>query len=210
MGLDITHYKIIEDYSQLHPSTISLVEKEGFDQYEVSADYFDPYWSWVNKYSRESSVKYATERDALSKVEDFWSNINPIIEVRFLNESLLNEYLNSLNQRVETLNQLYFLRKESFWYSLDFYSFQFVQGFYTREVGYQRKGVVDDFFKYFDYKITGASRYTSQERFELVYKMIGKYYDHDTNEDVIQLKKQFKRDFLDNYEKGKSILSVSY
>jgi hypothetical protein len=94
--------------------------------------------------------------------------------------------------------------------SFNFYHATKIIGFYSKQVGYQRKSVKDNFFETYDINKTGVSNFAKKTDFENIFNLIGKYYDHDSEQEININKEVFKRDFLDKYEEGKSILTISY
>lgn len=68
----------------------------------------------------------------------------------------------------------------------------------------------DKFFEIYDINKTGLSNFVKKKDFENIFNLIGKYYDHDSEEEINIIKEIYKRDFLDKCEEGKSILTLSY
>ncbi len=68
----------------------------------------------------------------------------------------------------------------------------------------------DKFFEIYDIIKTGLSNFVKKKDFENIFNLIGKYYDHDSEEEINIIKEIYKRDFLDKCEEGKSILTLSY
>jgi len=210
MGLDISHYKITEEEQIEYPPDLGVVEKVNFMGYDVESDFFNSFWKRIKIYKRISSSKFVTEESKLESTQKIWNEWNSNVKVNLISKEDLVGLSAYNNYRLQSENEIYFLKKEAKWYSLNLFEFTEIEGFYLKQIGYQRKGVTDNFFQYFNIQETGITKYTKREKFQLLFSLIGKYYDHDTDEDVKQLKIQFERDFLNEYEKGKSILSVSY
>lgn len=84
-----------------------------------------------------------------------------------------------------------------------------VQGvYYTDDVGYQRKGMDDAFSsKFIKHMLWGK-----KEDFDLAYSCVGGdwYIEHFGQEDVDNMKKNFKENFVDKFEFGKSLLCLSW
>lgn len=209
MGLDISHYKVIDESNVEYPPSLIYVKKNSFEGYDVKQDYFKKYWKSIKIYNWLSSTKYVINRSEFEPTRQIWNEWNPKVHVELITREELWSLLKEKNAEVKS-NEIYFLKKESKWFSLNLYNYKETEGFYLKQVGYQRKGVQDEFFQHFDTNKTGITRYTNKEQFELIFKLIGKYYEHDTDEDVNQLRIQYKKDFIEKYEEGKSILSISY
>lgn len=210
MGLDISHYKITEEEQIEYPPDLGVVERANFMGYDVKSDFFNSFWKRIKIYKWISSSKFVTEESKLESTKKIWNEWNPNVNVNLISKEDLNDLSKYKNYRLQSDNEIYILKKEAKWYSLNLLEFTETEGFYHKQIGYQRKGVTDNFFEYFNINETGITRFTKKEKFEKVFKLIGKYYEHDTGEDVKQLKFQYQRDFLNKYEKGKSILSISY
>jgi hypothetical protein len=209
MGLDISHYKIIDGAVDEYPPGLTYAVKDNFGGYDVNDEYFRKYWTLIKIYKRLSSTKYVINKNEFEPTRQIWQEWNSKVHVELITKEKLRSLLNEKNAEVKP-NKIYFLKNESNWFSLNLFEYRTTEGFYLKQVGYQRKGVKDEFFQHFDINKKGITRYTQKEKFELVYELIGKYYEHDTDEDIIQLRTQYKKDFIGKYEEGKSILSISY
>ncbi len=95
------------------------------------------------------------------------------------------------------------------WSTINYYEFELEEGFYCIEVGYQRKGVNNSFWKRFKNE-DDIYNFMSKQDFEHVYNSINFYWDSDTKEDALLRKKLFKENFMDKYIGGESYLSLSY
>lgn len=84
-----------------------------------------------------------------------------------------------------------------------------VQGvYYTDNIGYQRKGMSDLFSETFSkYMLWGK-----KEDFEFAYTCIGGdwYLEHFGEKVVNEMRINFKKNFIDKFEFGKSLLDVSF
>ncbi len=84
-----------------------------------------------------------------------------------------------------------------------------VQGvYYIDDIGYQRKGMSDLFYDSFKkYTLWGK-----KEDFDLAYNCVADewYLDYWGQDAVNDMKKNFKENFVDKYEFGRSLLCVSF
>lgn len=82
------------------------------------------------------------------------------------------------------------------------------EGFYCESVGYQRKGMNDNFWNHFYSK--GIFDYALREDFEHAFSCVDFYWEEDTLSEVQQRKELFKKDFIDKFELGASFINLSY
>lgn len=82
-----------------------------------------------------------------------------------------------------------------------------LEGFYFQEVGYQRKGMNNKFWKRFCSSKTYD--YALLEDFHFAYESL-KRNEAESKSEFMKRKQYFKENFIDNFEIGKSFLSVSY
>lgn len=84
-----------------------------------------------------------------------------------------------------------------------------VQGvYYTDDIGYQRKGMSNAFYETFkEYMLWG-----NKEDFELAYTCVGdEWYLKNWGERAVsEMREDFKANFIDKFEFGKSLLVVSF
>lgn len=210
MGLDIMHYKICEELGNEFVPNLNIVSKTDIELYNTDIDYFEQYWKAIHKYSYVTSFKVAYSQESYKKAKKTWQEWNPAIEVIKGSLELREKLIVELSNRPENKNLHLFVKDEMDWESLNFYRASEIIGFYSKQVGYQRKGVKDEFFETYNYKKTGLSNFVEKSDFENVYNLIGKYYEHNDDEDVKLLKENYKKNFLDKFEEGKSILTISY
>jgi len=95
------------------------------------------------------------------------------------------------------------------WNQIRYYEKEIKVGFYAEEVGYQRKGVTNKFWKFFDYEDT-YHYYFEQKDFINAYSCVGRSKESDSDEYIQQRKMNFKANFIDNYEHGKSFMYLSF
>ena len=84
------------------------------------------------------------------------------------------------------------------------------KGVYYKDVGYQRKGMNEAFGdRYYNIDFF---LFHKEEDFLFAYNCIGGewYLEHFGKERVDEMKENFKKNFIDNYEYGRSLLSVSF
>ena len=84
-----------------------------------------------------------------------------------------------------------------------------VQGiYYIDDIGYQRKGMNNLFYEKFKKHMLWGRK----EDFELAYTCVGdNWYIKNWGQDAVdEMKKNFRENFIDNFEFGKSLLCVSF
>ena len=94
------------------------------------------------------------------------------------------------------------------WIGVHVFDWEVHTGIYYEEAGYQRKGMNEQFSDRF--YSDPIYCYTQKEDFEFALSCVDYYWTSDTAEEVDQRKKDFKRDFVDSYETGRSFMLVSY
>lgn len=93
-------------------------------------------------------------------------------------------------------------------FDISFSDVAYVDGFYYEQVGYQRKGMNNKFYDTFrEFLLWGK-----KEDFELALTCVGTewYIENWGLEAVNDMKKNFKENFVDKYEFGKSLLCASF
>lgn len=82
------------------------------------------------------------------------------------------------------------------------------KGFYLKVIGTQRKGMDPYFYKEFKRFLL----YGKKEDFELAYSCVGNKFFLETfgKEEVQQMRNNFRKNFIDNYVFGESLLEVSF
>lgn len=210
MGLDITHYKLtLEEPNVVNSMNVGrnlLCDLKFFKTEEIK--YVQPFIQQIEICKVRERIWYANDEKQYqnflkSKVAE---NNNIIfekdpIELRTKIESEEKKRgLNLLkNYEVNVID----------WSTINYYEFEFEEGFYCIEVGYQRKGVNNSFWKRFKNE-NNIYNFMCKQDFEHAYNSIDFYWDSDTNEDVQLRKKLFKENFMDKYTEGESYLSLSY
>lgn len=210
MGLDIMHYKICTDLKNEYVPNLNITTKSDIQRFDATDEYFKDYWKPILRYSYGNKYKVTYTKEDYNKAKQMWNEWNPNIEVILSTRQKKQELILELSKRIENKNLHLFIKNELNYESFDFHRSSEIIGFYSKQVGYQRKGVKDEFFSSYNFEKTGLSNFVQLKDFENVYKLIGKYYDHNTEEDVKQLKENYKRDFIQKFEEGKSILTISY
>lgn len=116
-----------------------------------------------------------------------------------------------VNQKLDKLETLELATKHD---DITYHTISFgepvkVQGvYYTDDIGYQNKGMNRLFYNTFEnYLLWGK-----KEDFELAYTYVGGewYLKHWGEESVNDMKRNFKENFLDKFEFGKSLLCTSF
>ncbi|MFM2392536.1 MAG: hypothetical protein RLZZ546_513 [Bacteroidota bacterium] len=210
MGLDIIHYKICRKIENEFIPELNITTKSDIQRFDVGIEYFNDYWKEIFRFSCGHNYKVAYDIESYKILKKMWAEWNPNIAVIYCNVNHKQELIDELSSLKENKNLHLFIKNELNNDSFNFYHASKIMGFYSKQVGYQRKGVKDEFFEKYDINKSGVSNFVKKKDFEKVFELIGKYYDHETDNDVEQLRELYKRDFLEKYEEGISILTLSY
>jgi len=213
MGLDITHNKIRKSL----PDPVNHLNQGCF--YEDDFKLFKSIAQiehqvheiiYCNIIKTFELVEEEKDFDDLTKRNKFNLEYNyPIRNFRLVtNEKEKTESLREFEQ-ANNLNGLFKYSKKGKWQAIQYYEIETKLGFYYEEIGYQRKGINDNLWKYFNPELD-IYCFTDKSDFLNVYKCIDKYWDSDTKEIIQKRKEDFKRKFIDQYELGKSYLAISY
>ena len=209
MGLDIYHYKLTKNRPpNIGYSNEGIYLKKGFSKFkERDWKIIEPFVMEVEYFNCAKSIFFSTipsEIDFLTKelkeVDIISARNKSELEkkIKFHEEKYnLNKYNKEINNSTPPWNRIRYFNKE------------IKIGFYTENVGYQRKGITNKFWEDFDFKET-YHFYFMEEDFLKAYSAIGHCWDSDSEKDVQLRKMKFKTDFIDNYEYGKSFMQLSF
>ena len=214
MGLDISHYKVLNNLP--NPSTALNEGCLYADDFELFQNTSKPLQSNIKE------IVYCDIKDSLHLVNNL-DDCNELIKDNKFNkqfgypmkhfkqvnsESEANKAISEFEIKNKLIG-LHHYRKKGKWTTIQFYDIQFKRGLYFECVGYQRKGMNDEFWKHFSNN-DDFYYYTELEDFQYAYNCIDKYWESDTSETIIKRKDEFRRTFLDNFQYGISFLGISY
>lgn len=212
MGLDIMHYKLTyepkeaEDYLFLGDWDLDC---------NVPLAHYAKYITDVKSFEYHNNLLIIANKDALEKLEkDEFYNIDAYAKILFggFDDALIKQdiahFMKQNNLEVSAMRALDFECEGVFYTTVSFAEETTVKGMYYKEVGYQRKGMNAHFYKTFKKN----TFWGKQEDFELAYNCIGGdwYLEHWGEASVENMKKQFKKDFVECFEFGKSLLCASF
>lgn len=212
MGLDINHlqltltennkgdYFYIEDWD----STCN-VPLENYSKYITTVEEFDfnKTLAIIKNEELFEKLKKAQWFDASGYLKIFIGDMNATMKEQ------LNKFI--VSQNLDKLEKIELGCEHD---GLAFYTMSFGEPIqvkavkYIDSIGYQRRGMNNLFYDAFNkYLLWGK-----KEDFEFAYTFIGNewYLEYFGEESVNRMKRNFKENFLDKYEFGKSLLCVSF
>lgn len=209
MGLDIYHKKLTNH----RPNKIGY-SNDGIYLEDHFSEFVDTDWAIIKPFVKE--IEYYTS------VKLIYFSIIPN-EIDFLSKELKGIQILSgesqaeLNEKIKLFEEKNDLGKyfkeinisSPPWNHIKYYSKELRTGFYTETVGYQRKGMIDKFWRYFDYE-SEYHYYFQKEDFLNAYLCIGSYWESDTHEEIQVRKLKFEKDFIESFEEKKSFMFLSY
>ena len=211
MGMDISHVQL------------TVTPRDDNDFWEVSD------WDSFCNVPLKHYLNYVTLIDAIvfNKSVLIVENEEKFEKLKKSNHFRLHEYLNVffrepdydtmkevlyqfiVKQNLNKLKRMEFSNIENGieYHTISFGEYMKVKGvYYTDDIGYQRNGMDDTFYnKFKKYEVWGK-----KEDFDLAYDCVGGdwYFEHWGQEAVNEMKENFKRNFVDKFEFGKSLLCV--
>ncbi|MCE7995654.1 MAG: hypothetical protein HEP71_26990 [Roseivirga sp.] len=209
MGLDIYHEKA----TLLRPRFIGPGETPGiiedeFSGFDVPFSYFDKFIQKIDCGKRIQSAIIVDDPSKLDKARDWFKNSDvAIIMLEDGDQPEIKVKQWAVKQGFDKLLQHTW--RGLHWKVIDYYELEQRVGFYTDEVGYQRKGMNAMFWEHFG-ELEHIYNFTSRQDFEYALTCVDFYWEGDTQEEVEKRKLLFKKTFVDQYKKGESILSLSY
>ena len=216
MGLDITHYKatlklpenseLINIGGQIR-GIVGAETRDSFSDFNVPFEHFENYIQLIDCPIIIDTVIIAEDKNDFDYVTNHFSSSDYRI---FINNDNLNHNLNKYEneKNLEKFGKHFGNSVLNKWKVLNYYKTEKNEGFYYRQVGYQRKGMNEKFWNRFckDY----IFEYALKEDFEYASKCVQKKQLYEPKADFESRKESFKKQFLDNYENGSSFMSVSY
>ncbi len=209
MGLDISHSKAVwERPASTDPDGWGTVTEEEYTGFNVDFSHFSTYIQKVDRALIVQTVIIVEEQKYLEETIAWFKKYDYPI--------LFQDSAASLQKQIELLeshNRLHKLHKHlnqtpAQWNVLHYYEITQATGFYTEDVGYQRKGVNDRFWERFYSR--DVFNFALPEDFAFAYDCVDYYWPSDTEEDVRLRRLNFKQNFLETYEFGASYLALSY
>lgn len=208
MGLDISHWKAtLERPATSDPHKIGGMTEADFDGFDVPFSHFERYIQPIDCARIVQTTILVSDLEHLEYTQNWFKDNDYVI--------LYDSDPRKLDQKIRAYESAYKLRRLRKHISADPVKWQLLQhyeifqeiGFYQNEVGYQRKGMNEDFTYFYQ---DDKSEFVLREEFERAYQCVDYYWPSDTKEEVWERRKNFKENFLDNYEYGASTLTVSY
>jgi len=128
------------------------------------------------------------------------NDLNTEIE-KYLNENKIEDAENIIKFKTNDIEFKYIPIK---------YIKEIVKGMYFEEIGYLERSMDDRFYEIF--RNNKHWLYGKKEDFELAYNCIGgEYYLNEYGIDFInEIKEDFRRDFIDKYIFGKSLMAINF
>ncbi len=216
MGLDITHYKAILEL----PKNSELISiggqirgktgaetRESFCDFNVPFEHFENYIQIIDYPNIKETAIVVKHKEKNTDINKQFANSG--YKILLDNEDLdknLAEYENEKN--LKNLNKHINDNPFTEWKVISYYEYEKREGFYFQELGYQRKGMNNKFWKRFC--SSDIYEYGLLEDFEFAYSCLHKLQQVESNADFELRKKEFKKHFIDNFELGTSFMSVSY
>ncbi len=211
MGLDVTHIQL----------TLTPENKDDFFSIEdwqlvcnVALEHYAKYITTIDFFEFEDSialVENETQYKSLKKTKGFNENHYIKVFIGELNDATLdgiNEFI--VGQGLENLitSQMKCNHDGITYHRMAFGTPIKVQGMYFIDnIGERNKGMSNQFYDSFK----GYFLWGNKEDFELAYACVGGewYLENWGQEAVDEMKQNFKENFIDKFEFGKSLLCVS-
>ncbi|HLV50884.1 MAG TPA: hypothetical protein VKY44_02875 [Flavobacterium sp.] len=216
MGLDITHYKatlklpanseLIIIGGQIR-SEVGAETRESFSDFDVPFEHFDNYIQLIDCPIVVDSLIIVEDKDNLEYVTNHFSSSDYKI---LLNKDDLNKNLDEYEneKKLKELEKHIGNNVLNKWKVLNYVRTEKKEGFYYHQVGYQRKGMNEKFWKRFCND--DIYDYALKENFEYASKCLLKKQLFESKADFELRKENFKNQFIDTYENGASFMSLSY
>lgn len=216
MGLDITHYKAILNLPENSEliyiggeirGTVGAETKESFSDFNVPFEHFKKYIQLIDCPIVIDKVIIVENEDKYDYATKHFSNSNYLI---LINNKHLKQKLNEFENKKDfkELKKGFSSGALDQWRILNYYKTEKKEGFYYHQVGNQRKGMNENFWNQFC--SNQNYEYAKKEDFDFAYSCISKLREEEWNVDFELKKKEFKKNFIDNFELGSSFMSVSY
>jgi hypothetical protein len=212
MGLDVSHLQFTltpnDDRNFFH------IDDWEFDC-NVPLEYYSKYITTIDDLNFDLTLAVVKTEDDFEKLKkNDELNSTDYIEV-FVGEmnTTMKEQISKfiVNQKLDSLESIQMLCEHD---GLKYHTISFgkpikVQGiYYIDNIGYQRKGMNNLFYE----KFRKHMLWGKKEDFELAYSCVeGNYYVKNSgNDDLDEMRKNFRENFIEKFEFGKSLLYVSF
>jgi len=209
MVLDISHIKaVLERPHTTAPYELGGVTDDNFRGFNVEFSHFHKYIQLIDCSNIQHTIIIVEDEKYWQETIDWFKQSQyPVFYKQ--NEEIFQKELQAyaLKNHLQTLHK-HIATDVIKWKVMYYYEMARKLGFYTKEVGYQRKGMNDNFWKNFYFNTNYD--FVLKDDFEYAYNCVDYYCPSDTKVDVLERKKKFKENFLDKYEFGASCLSLSY
>ncbi|MDY6801863.1 MAG: hypothetical protein SVU94_11670 [Bacteroidota bacterium] len=212
MGLSTSHYKLT--FEPQDENDFLLIE-DWDESCNVPLKHYARFITDVKEYDFNKSILIVNSLEKLNRLEtkDWFSSKNFLNVFINTNENLLNKEINSFIA-AHGLDKYEKIRVTTEVGGIEYDTLSFGEevtkkGIYFNVVGDQSKWMSTKFYDTFKQE---CWLWGKKEDFELAYNCVGGEWYIQTfglNE-VNSLKKKFKRDFIDNFVFGQSLLSVSF
>jgi hypothetical protein len=209
MGLDISHIKAVWKIpATTDPNGWGTVWEEDYTGFNVGFNHFSKYIQKVDRAFIVQTIIIVEEQKYLEETIAWFQKYDYPILFKD-SEASLQKQINLL----ESHNHLHKLNKHlnttpARWNVLDYYEVTRATGFYTEDIGYQRKGMNDKFWNRFYSE--DVFNFALPEDFAFAYDCVDHCWPSDTEEDVRLRRLNFRQQFLETYEFGASYLALSY
>lgn len=208
MGLDIYHCRATLNrpagVSPYEASTILLEDYEGFD---VPFSYFSDYIRVVQIPVEVETVIIPHRRELVQSTND-WFQESAYQIIFNENSATLDKEIKLLEKQRSLTGLLTHTWETDSWKGIHYFHLVGKEGFYTEDIGYQRKGMNHKFHERFYSNKTW--RYTSKEDFDFALSCVDSYWPDDTIDTITATRDAFKRDFVDSYKPGASFMHTCY
>ena len=218
MGLNIYHYRIID----LPEESDDFIRIDDWDDYcNLPLKCYKNYIKDIEDIELDKYILMVKDEKALEKMLlDREISKEDILEVIFGNpnreifEKYLEEYIKS--NKIENIGNKIITEYENMppanIKNISVASFKkiTVKGLYYKEIGYQRKNMGDNFYELFKNKYIFFGK---KEDFDLAYDCVCNddwYLEHFSKKDIIEIRKEFKENFVDKYIFGNSIMFIDF
>lgn len=216
MGLDITHYKAtlkLSENSELINiggeirGMVGAETRENFSDFNVPFEYFDKYIQLIECPIITDTVIIVEDNEKFEYATNHFSNSGYKILLR--NNDLEQNLSNYEKEKhLKEFGKHYGSSILNEWTVLNYFRTERKEGFYYYQVGCQRKGMNENFWKRFCNN--DIYEYALKDDFEYASKCVMRKQPYEPKADFELRKENFKKNFLDNYENGTSFMSVSY
>jgi hypothetical protein len=208
MGLEITHYKAtLQRPLIIEPFNVKQILEDEYEGFDVNINYFENFIQKIDKPEILETIIFTKRENEIEEV------------MKFLNcedyHYLFENETSKISQRIEQFvrdrkldGNLIHSWETDKWYGFHVYRHIKQIGFYFEEIGEQRKGMNENFWKRFVSNKTFC--FTKKEDFDFALTCVDFYWQDDSNEDVELRRKLFEDNFVKKYELNRSWMSLSY